>query len=448
MPGPRRLARPLAALALVAGLGLALPARAEAQSITPQGAVGELDRARALVDRSLELYEAGRPEEAYTAARDAYLDHFELVEIPLRVRDEALTLELEEDFAELRNLMEARAPLSEVRAVAAELRDGLDRVERRLREPGLAAPAIAAGYSFTILFREGLEAVLVVAAILGYLQASRNTQYRGPVLAGVGLAGLATVVTFVLAALLLDLAPLERELLEAGTALLAVVVLFYVSFWLVARLEHRRWMEFVKAKVWAAATTGSSLALAGVGFTAVYREGFETVLFYQALFQFAQGLEGWVWTGMAAGAGGLGAVAWAVFRLGRRIPVRAFLGTAVIIVMTLSVAFVGNAVRALQEVAVLPLTFLEGAPRLPIFLAELTGWHPTRETILAQAALAAVYVAGAVWMFAVVPARERRAARRAVVVAVDPGQGASQAPAEADRGSRVGGTDAAADRSG
>lgn len=435
MRGARRLARPLAALALVAGFALALAAPARAQSVTPQEGVEELDRARALVGRSLELYEGGRPDDAYTAARNAYLDHFELVEIPLRVRDEALTLELEEDFAELRNLMEARAPLSHIQAVAAELRDGLDRVERRLSEPGLAAPAVAAGYSFTILFREGLEAVLLVAAILGYLQASRNAQYRGPVLAGVGLAGLATVATFVLAALLLDLAPFQRELLEAGTALLAVAVLFYVSFWLVARLEHRRWMEFVKARVWAAATTGSSLALAGVGFTAVYREGFETVLFYQALFQFAEGLEGWVWTGMAAGAAALSAVAWAVFRLGRRIPVRAFLGTAVVIVMTLSVAFVGNAVRALQEVAVLPLTFLEGAPRLPIFLAELTGWHPTRETILAQAALAAVYVAGAVWMFAVVPARERRAARRPAVVPAQTPQDAAQLPepAQADR---------------
>lgn len=399
------------AFALVAG-----PARA--QSVTPKEAIQELDRARALIDRSLELYEQGRSEDAYTAARNAYLDHFEFVEIPLRVRDEALTLELEEGFAELRNLMDAGAPLPEVEGVAAELREGLDRVERRLTEPGLGAPAIAAGYSFTILFREGLEAVLIVAAILGYLQASRNLQYRGPVLAGVGLAILATVVTFVLAALLLDLAPVERELLEAGTAILAVLVLFYVSFWLISRLEQRRWMEFVKAKVWAAATTGSTLALAGVGFTAVYREGLETVLFYQALFQFAEGLDAWVWIGMAVAAVALGGIGWAVFRMGRRIPVRAFLGTAVVIVMSLSVAFAGNAVRALQEAAVLPVTFLDRVPRLPIFLAELTGWHPTRETILVQAVLAAIYAAGAVWMFVVLPRRERRVAAPAGAIEV------------------------------
>ena len=383
---------------------------AHAAQVTPEEGVQELDRARALVTRSVELYERGEAERAYEAARNAYLDHFEYVEIPLRVRDEALTLALEEDFAELRNAIEAGLPLSEVEAIASELRQGLDRVERRLSDPGLAAPLLAATSAFVILFREGIEAVLVIAAILGYLEASRNTQYRGAVLKGVGAAGVLTVLTFVAASLFLRLAPLQRELLEAGTALLAVVVLFYVSFWLVTRLEHRRWMEFVKAKVWTAASTGSTLALVGVGFTAVYREGFETVLFFQALLRFAEGLGRWVLLGAAAGAVALGLVAFMIFRAGRKVPVRAFLTAAVALVMALSVAFIGNAVRALQEAAVIDVTFLEGVPRLPIFLADLTGWHPTTQTLLAQAALALVYVLGAVWTFVVLPRRERNAA--------------------------------------
>jgi high-affinity iron transporter len=400
---------------LIAGgllLGILLagsPANAQIQ-VTSREAIVELDEARALIDQSVELYGAGRAEEAYLAARNAYLDHFEYVEIPLRVRDEALTLELEEDFAEFRNLIEAGAAVEDVEAVAAVVRRGLDRVERVLSSPGLGAPAIAAGYSFTILFREGLEAVLVVAAILGYLEASRNLAYRGPVLAGVGAAAVATVLIFILAAFVFSIAPVQRELLEAGTAILAVAVLFYVSFWLVARLDQRRWMEFVKGKVWSAAATGSTLALAGVGFTAVFREGLETVLFYQALLSFAEGLGLWVALGATGGAVALAVIAVFVFRAGRRIPVRAFLGTAVIIVMVLSIALVGNAVRALQEAAILPVTFLEGVPRLPIFLADLTGWHPTTQTILAQAVLAAIYVAGAVWMFVVLPRRERRVA--------------------------------------
>jgi high-affinity iron transporter len=401
----RRLPR-LALLGLFAGAFLLPSSPAHAQ-VTPEEGIAELERARTLVDRSVALHEEGRSEDAYIAARNAYLDHFEFVEIPLRVRDEKLTLELEEDFAELRNLIQAGAPPDEVSEVASVVQSGLDRVEKVLTAPGLGAPAIAVGYSFMILFREGLEAVLVLAAILGYLEASRNLAYRKPVLAGVAAAVGATVLTFVLAAVVLSIAPVQRELLEAGTALLAVALLFYVSFWLVARLDQRRWMEFVKAKVWSAASTGSAFALAAVGFTAVYREGFETVLFYQALLSFAEELELWVALGALAGAVALGAVGFAIFRAGKRIPVKAFLGGAVVMVMVLSVALIGNAVRALQEATLVPVTFLEGVPRLPIFLADLTGWHPTLQTILAQVALALVYVLGAIWTFAIRPRRER-----------------------------------------
>jgi high-affinity iron transporter len=220
-------------------------------------------------------------------------------------------------------------------------------------------------------------------------------------------AVVATILLFALTTLFVRLAPLQRELLEAGTALLAVVVLFYVSFWLVTRLEHRRWMEFVKAKVWTAATTGSTLALAGVGFTAVFREGFETVLLYQALLTFSQGLEAYVAIGTALGLVGLGIVGWIIFKAGRRIPIKAFLTTAVALVMVVSVAFAGNAVRGFQEAALLPVTYLESLPKLPIFVSHLTGWYPTRETLLAQGILAAIYLLGAVWTFIVLPRREK-----------------------------------------
>jgi high-affinity iron transporter len=408
----------LAALAALLLL-CALPSGASAQGFSKEDAIKELNTSRDLIERSVELYDDGKQEEAYTAARDAYLDHFEYVEIPLRVQDEGMTLRLEEDYAQLRNSMEDGAPKQEVREIAGELRGGLDDVERELATLGIGAPLLAAMLSFVLLFREGLEAVLVVAAILGYLEASRNRQYRGSVIKGVGAAVVATVATFALMTLVLDVAPVQREILEAGTTLLAAVVLFYVSFWLISRLDHRRWMEFVNAKVWAAATTGATLALAGVGFTAVYREGFETALMYQALFNMTEGLMGWVVVGALAGAAALAVVAYAIFKLGRKLPVRTFLTIAVVMVMGLSVAFVGNAVRELQQAAVIHVTFLEDFPRLPIFLADLTGIHPTLQSLLAQAALIAVYLAGAVWMFVVTPARERRATGAAPVPSGD-----------------------------
>lgn len=398
----------LLALALLATLAIAGPALAQGIDVTPDDGIVELDEARALIDRAVELYEKGDAEEAYTAARNAYLDHFEFVEIPLRVRDEALTLTLEEDFANLRNQIEAGMAVDVVKDTVAEVKRDLDDAERVLAEPGLAAPILAAGYSFMIMLREGLEAVLIVAAVLGYLEASRNGRYKGAVIKGVGLAGVATILTFVAAAVLINIAPVQRELLEAATAVLAVVMLFYVSFWLITRLEHRRWMEFVKAKVWTATSTGSTLALAGVGFTAVYREGFETVLFYQALLSFARGLTQWVVLGAVLGLAVLVGVGFSIFRAGRKVPIKLFLGTAVVLVMVLSVAFAGNAVRSLQQSATIPVTFLEGVPRLPIFLAELTGWHPTAQTLLTQAVLALIYVAGAIWTFVILPRREKR----------------------------------------
>lgn len=395
--------------AVAAGATAVLLSAAPAAAASPEieRALDELQTARTLLDEAVELYEAGNAEEAYTAARNSYLDHFELVEIPLRVRDERLTLQVEEDYAQLRGLIEAGAPLEEVEGEVLEVRTGLNEVERELAEPGVAAPLLAFGYSFTILFREGLEAVLIVAAILGYLDASRNAHLKGAVLKGVGGAAVATVVLFFVATALVTLAPLQREVLEAGTAALAVVVLFYVSFWLINRLEHRRWMEFVRAKVWNAAATGSTLALAGVGFTAVFREGFETVLFYQALLSFAEGLGGAVALGALAGSAVLAVLGWTIFRAGRKIPIKPLLGTAVTLIMVMSIAFAGNAVRGFQEAALIPVTFLESLPRLPIFLADLTGWHPTRETLVVQALLALIYLAGALWTFVVLPRRER-----------------------------------------
>lgn len=409
-----RLGRWVILVGLIAGLALtvAAPGPARAADVTVTQALAELDVARGLVDDAVAQYADGDAETAYTTARNAYLDHFEYVEIPLRVRDEGLTLALEEDFAALRNEIEGGVGLDTVRETGAEVQAGLDDVERALSEPGIAAPAIAGVYSFTILFREGVEAVLIVAAVLAYLEASRNIAYRRPVILGVAAAIVASIATYFLISVVLQLAPAQRELLEAFTALAAVAVLFYVSFWLLSKVDHRRWMEFVKSRVWAAAATGSTFALFGVGFTAVYREGVETALFYQALFGFSRGLELWVLVGVLVAVVALAAVAYAVFRAGRRIPVRLFLGVAVIVLIVMSVAFAGNTVRAFQQAAVLPVTFLESLPRLPIFLADLTGWHPTLESIIAQLILAAVYAAGAIWLFVITP---RRAARGAPV---------------------------------
>jgi high-affinity iron transporter len=400
---------------LAALTALALPGAAAA-AVGVEQAQKEVDRAIVLVDASVEAAEAGDRDRGYELARSAYLDHFELVEIPLRLRNPNLVLDLEFIFADLRDGIQDGAPIGEVRDIAREVRMGLRDVKRELEAEGFAAPAIAFGFSFTILFREGLEAVLLIAILLGSLEAARAANYRRPLVWGIVGAVAATVATFLAATFLIEIAPVNREVMEAVTALLAVVVLFWVSFWLVSRLEQKRWMEFMRARTASAIAAGGALAFAGLGFTAVYREGFETVLFYQTLTLFAEGLILWVVLGAAVAALALAGVGYAIFGLGRKLPLKPLLIGGVSILLLLSVAFAGNAVRALQEVDVIDSTPVEGDwARLPIFLAELTGIHPTTQGIAVQAALLGVYVLGALYMFAWRPARDRRAARAEAV---------------------------------
>jgi len=292
----------------------------------------------------------------------------------------------------------------------------IDDSERRLTDEGIGAPAVVFGQSFIIIFREGLEAVLLVTVLLGYLEAAKATQYRRPIVMGMAAAAVATIVTFFVVRGVLAALPFGREVLEAVTALIAVVVLFYVSFWLVARLEQKRWLEFLRARVWSAVSVGSTAALLMVGFTAVYREGFETALFYQALLSFGPGLGVWVVAGLFAGLVALAGVSWMIFRLGRKVPIKAFLSAAVVLLMATSVAFLGNAVRSLQEADIIGLHRWPNWPRAPIFLSQSLGYWPSRETITAQAALATVYIAGALYVFALRP-RLRRSTTPAVAPA-------------------------------
>jgi high-affinity iron transporter len=415
-PRRRRLASLGLALALLViarpALAQDVPAPGEPPTasgdVTADEGITEMDAARSLLRDALAAYRAGEPELAYELARNAYLDHFEYTEIPLRILDEGLTLEVEEEFAALRSMIEEGEPANEVAVQTARVSQGLDDVERVLDTPGVAAPLIATVYSFFILFREGLEAMLVVAAVLGYLEASRAVGYRRPFALGVVGAIVLSLVTFWLVTMFLDQAPFAREVMEAAITIAAVVVLFYVSFWMLARLDQRRWMEFLKAKVWAAAATGSAVALAAVGFTTVYREGLETALFYQALLGYAAGLEAYVALGAAVSLVVLLGIGWAIFRQERRVPVRTALTVALVVVMVMSVSFIGNAVRELQEALLLPVTYLEGLPRLPVFLADLTGYHPTVQSLTAQVLLIAFYAAGFVMM-----RRRQRGARPA-----------------------------------
>ena len=375
------------------------------------GVRGEIDFIRDTLQLLLVQYQDGQYPEAYTSARTAYLDSYEFVEIPLRAIDPDFTLEVEFQFAELRSLIKQQADFEEIKEVTIAIKRNMDESERLVSGTGTLAPAIAFTSSFAIIFREGLESVLILGAIITYLEASRNTKYKKYLYYGVVAAFGATAVTWIIAAYIIEISGANRELIEAIAALSATAILFYVSFWVLNKIEHKKWMEFVKAKVWQATTTGSVMVFVGLAFFTVYREGFETVLFYQAMAGFAKYMEVYVALGFVAGMVSLLVIFYVMRKLGKRLPLRALFGLTMGVGAYLSIAFLGNAIRELQVIELMPYTGMIGIiPRLDINLAAMTGIYPTLETVIGQIILLGIYLAAASYVLVLRPKRENKIA--------------------------------------
>jgi high-affinity iron transporter len=244
-----------------------------------------------------------------------------------------------------------------------------------------------------LLIREGFEAILVVAALMTFLAKAGATARRRDVARGAWLAVAASLVTWVLLELLFTITPGQREAIEGGTMLLAAGMLFYVSYWLLSKIEAAKWNAFVRGKMQSALTSGSGMALTAVAFLAVYREGFETILFYKALFASA-GAAGTVsvLAGMAVGAVGLIAVYLAINQLGLRVAMKPFFAITGVMLYYMAFVFAGKGIAELQEARLVPLTIVEWAPRIPAL-----GIYPTVESLAVQGVLVVLAVIAAAW---------------------------------------------------
>ncbi len=376
------------------------PAKAEVRA--------NIDQIRLKLDETLRLYKEDNKEGALLTVRSAYLDSYENIELPLRPIDPDFTLDMEIKFAELRNLIQSDASYESVLLKVVEIRRGLDESERLVSGSGIVAPTIAFSTSFSIVFREGLESALIIGAILTYLEASRNERFKKHVYYGIVLAFAGTAATWFVAQYVIDLSGANRELIEAIAGISAVAVLFWVSFWILNKVETKKWIEFVKAKVWKATATGSVMVFVMLSFFTVYREGFETVLFYQAMLSFAKYMEWYVAAGLVSGLAVIFGITFLVRKLGKKLPLRVLFGLTMGIGAYMSIAFMGNAVREFQEVGYLQTTHLIGTvPRLDINIAAMTGIHPTLETIVAQIALLGVYLFGSMYVLVIQPRRKK-----------------------------------------
>lgn len=373
-----------------------------------QGVRDDIDRIRSNLQIVLNLYKDTKYDEALVVTRSAYLDSYENIEIPLRPIDPDFTLDMEIKFAELRNMIEQRSEYENILKKIGEIQQGLDESERLVSGIGTIAPGIAFSSSFSIIFREGLESALIVGAIITYLEASRNDRFKKHVYYGIILAAGATTATWIVAEFFIELSGASRELIEAIAGISAVAVLFWVSFWVLNKIETKKWIEFVKSKVWKATTTGSVMVFVLLSFFTVYREGFETVLFYQAMLSYAKHMELFVILGMIIGLAVIIGVAFIVRKLGKKLPLRVLFGLTMGIGAYMSITFLGNAIREFQEVGYITTTHLFGIiPRLDINLATMTGIHPTLETIIAQLILLSVYLVGSTYILVIQPRRKR-----------------------------------------
>ncbi len=392
-------------------------ALAAVRTFQPAGrpAVGEVFAiVRRRVDSAYELAQRGRTDEARAAALDAYIA-FEQVERDLRVKNAALTTRLEEAFSALRTRAAGGAPPEQLREVRTALARELERAERTVGDR-LSAWGVF-GQSFVILLREGLEAILVIGALMAFLVKSGNGHRRRDVHLGVaGALGLSLLTALALETLF-TVSPAHQEALEGSVMLAAAVMLFYVSYWLLSKIEVAKWNRFVKGRMQHALGKGSALALASVAFLAVYREGFETVLFYKALAVSGSG-SGLAPIGFGVLVGGvvLAGVYVAVNRFGVRLPLKPLFGVTGALLYYMAVVFAGQGIAELQEGGVLSLTPIAWAPRVPTL-----GVYPTVESLGAQAVLIILALLAMLWIFVIAPRR------LAVIRVLVPERGGDQA---------------------
>jgi len=345
-----------------------------------------LSVAKQLLRESLEAHRAGDDSRAISLAVAAYLDGLEPVEPALDAVDPELRRELESGFLRYRSELRAGG---DVETLAAELERGLDRAERRLGRGELrGAPLFLS--SFLILTREGLEAILIVVALCSVLVRAGRRDALGFVHAGWAAALVVGAVTALAARYLVRVSGAQREVIEGVSSLLAASILFYVSFWLVSKIETKRWQGWLDARFRTALSTGSLLSLSVVSFVAVYRESLETALFYQALW--AQASDGrTVVLGMGAGVLALAFLAIAIFRFGLRLPMKHFFAASSVLLYALAIVLAGHGVAALQEAGWLPITWVRGVR------IEWLGIHPTAQGLALQGLLLVAALAAIPW---------------------------------------------------
>ena len=343
------------------------------------------DDINSAVAAAIAQYRAGQGKEGMMAIQDAYFDHFEAsgMENKIGSRDTAFKTALEGYFTRLVSLMKAGAPLDQVQQQADALGQNLSK----------AVDMLGAGqeshwglfiYSLLIIVREGLEALLIVTAIIAYLVKNKHQDKLPMINQSVWVALLASLVTAGLFQWMFANSGANRELLEGGTMMVAVVTLFFMSYWLLSKVEARHWKAYLEGKLSLSLTSGSLAGLWFTSFLAVYREGAETVLFYYALIGDSAGVAGHmsILAGFLVGC----VVLLLVYVLMRytvvKLPLKPFFMFTGGFMYLMAFVFAGQGVLELIEGKLFEPTLLKNMPQI-----SLLGIYPYLETLAPQAVL-------------------------------------------------------------
>lgn len=340
-------------------------------------------RVLSMMDQSIMAVRAGRTNDAADRAFDAYIA-FETMETRARAKSPGLVANMEKHFADFRGAVRS-GDVRRAERARDVIETTLPSVVALTRPTGSGVEAF--WQSFLIIFREGLEAILVIGAIVAFLLKTGHRERLRSIWIGVGAALAASAVTAVVLKTALSAMPATREVIEGITLLIAVAVLFSVSYWLISKVEAAKWQQFIQEKVTAALQHGGGRALAFVAFLAVYREGAETALFYQALFSEGANVMLPITLGIVGGGAALAVIFTLFYRYGVRIPLRSLFSVTSVLLYYMAFVFMGKGIRELQEGNVVSITIIPGFPHV-----ELLGLYPTVESLLAQLVLLALFV--------------------------------------------------------
>lgn len=340
-----------------------------------QQALAGIPLARARLAASLAAYRAGAPTRATQLALSAYLDGVEPVEPQLNARDGALRAQLETAMGAYRTALSSNASVASMVKQADAVDGLLVRAQEVTTDAASDAATIFLG-AFTILVREGLEALLVVVALLAFLRKAARPEALRYVHAGWILALVAGGITWAIASYAISISGAGRELTEGLSSLFAAFVLLGVGLWMHQKSIGGRWQAYLKEKMAAALNRRSAWFLFGLAFISVYREVFESILFYAALWN--DGQEVWLLGGIAAGAAVLGLIAWVLLRTSRRLPIGTFFSASSALIAVLAVVLTGKGIAALQEAGWVAVSIA------PVPHIELLGIYSTWQSLLAQ----------------------------------------------------------------